>query len=155
MNVKRGKEMLKELLSKSNDKLKEFVKICAALLKGNIYTPYVRKTMEEAKEKEKYYAKGGVVEPLVQRFELDNDEKIIFLGEWKKNNPALNFDFETFARSMEQSAVSVQDLADAMRGLARKAEEKEAERIKRQNTNNWRKMHGLPMRRRPGKRLKQ
>lgn len=149
--------MFKELLNK----MKLFKKFCVAVAIGNMYTPYVRAEMKRYEEEQKrqqaeeeakrVYAKGGVIEPLAQRFELDNDEKIFFLDEWEKNNPALNIDFESFARSIEQSAVSVQDLADAMRGLARQAEAKEAERIKRQSTNNWRKMHGLPMRRKAGR----
>lgn len=129
--------MLKELLNK---------------IKETPFVEEVLKRFEQARQQaeeniKRAYAKGGVVEPLTQRFELDNDEKIILAGEWKKNNPALYIDFEPLTRSVKQSAVSVQDLADAMRELARRAAQKEEERIKRQSANNWRKMHGLPMRR--------
>lgn len=129
MTVKGGDKVFKELLNK----MKSIKNICAAFAAGRIYSPYVRAVMEAAKEEEERqeaekikYAKGGIVEPFKQRFELDKDEVILTAEEWIKTNP---------------------ELWEAARELVIEAQIQEQRKIERRNTNNWRKMHGLPMRR--------
>lgn len=129
MTAKGGDKVFKELLNK----MKSIKNICAAFAAGRIYSPYVMEVMKAAKEKEERqeaekikYAKGGIVEPFKQRFELDKGEEILTAEEWIKENQAL---------------------WEAERKLVIEAQIQEQRQIERRNTNNWRKMHGLPMRR--------
>lgn len=115
--------MVKKLLNK----IKKAGNLCAAIVAGRMYTPYV---WEAIKRYEEAQARQQAEE---------------------MSNAALNASLESMAQAMKQSAVSWQDLADAMGELVRQVERAEEERIKRQNTNNWRKMHGLPMRRKAGR----
>lgn len=159
MTVKGGEEVLKELLNK----MKSIKNICAAFAAGRIYSPYVRTAMEQAKEWEEQrqagenikYAKGGVVEPFKQQFELDKDEKILTLEEWKKSNPVLLFDGTAMAEAVREMAKAAQAATISVDKMAKSINEfaqKQISAEERQNTNNWRKMHGLPMRRKAGRR---
>ena len=133
--------MLKKLLSK----IKNFVRMCVLFCKGKIYSPYVKAVMEDAKEKEnrmkeeriRYtgYTKGGVVEPITQKNELEKGEKILPLDELQ------------ICITAKVLGLSVEEVKAERERRKRKEE--------RESTNNWRKIHGLPMRRKARKRLEQ
>lgn len=143
MTVKGGEEVLKKLLNKLKNIDAAIVEIIMKKLNGII----------EAAEKKKY-AIGGVVQPITQRFELDEEEAggnheaeiVIPLNNAVEAGKAIKealikigVEAETASEAIIKAAKSLQD---------------ELDRINRENTNNWRKMHGLPMRRNAGQRKK-
>lgn len=152
MTVKGGEEMLKELLYK----MKSFKNICVAIAAGRIYSPYVRAVMEREKEREEQrqagenikYAKGGFKEPLFkQQFELDKDEEILTLEEWKKY---MSEELINCMAAVMEAGVSADKMATSINKFVHHMKMS----TERQETNNWRKMHGLPMMRNAGQRKK-
>ena len=128
--------MFEELLNK----MKLFKKFCVAVKTGNMYKPWVIEAMKRDEEIKKHqkeekikYAKGGVIEPLTQKFEIDEGEIIISVEKLGKECVLPNNDF----------------MHEVMTRILVTERMKENRRM---NTNNWRKMHGLPMRRKAGRR---
>lgn len=142
MTVKGGDKVFKKLLNKLKNIDAAIVEIIMKKLNGII----------EAAEKKKY-AIGGV-QPITQRFELDEEEAggdheaeiVIPLNNAVEAGEAIKealikigVEAETASEAIIKAAKSMQD---------------ELYRINRENTNNWRKMHGLPMMRNAGQRKK-
>lgn len=156
MTVKGGDKVFKKLLNK----MKSFKNICVAIAAGRIYRPYVRAAMEREKEREEQrqagenikYAKGGVIEPFKQQFEIDKDEKILTLEEWKKRNQALYMSEELIncMAAVMEAGVSADKMATSINKIVHHMKMS----TERQEINNWRKMHGLPMMRNAGQRKK-
>lgn len=82
------------------------------------------------------YKKGGFMPATPKKIKLDDEEEIITLEAWRNYRAAI------MAEGMENCIKAVKSLQD------------ELDRINRENTNNWRKMHGLPMMRNAGQRKK-
>lgn len=142
MTVKGGDKVFKKLLNKLKNIDAAIVEIIMKKLNGII----------EAAEKKKY-AIGGV-QQITQRFELDEEEAggdheaeiVIPLNNAVEAGEAIKealikigVEAETASEAIIKAAKSLQD---------------ELDRINRENTNNWRKMHGLPMMRNAGQRKK-
>lgn len=140
--------MFKKLIGKIKN-------ISAAIVANSI--PGLKGMIEAAKEADKIqvYTKGGFIPGTPGKFELDDDEFIIVPEEgWKKDNQALQvkiYDNEAWrelAKAAQAATISMDKMAKSINEFAQKQISAE----ERQNTNNWRKMHGLPMRRKAGRR---
>lgn len=142
MTVKGGEEVFKKLLNKLKNIDDAIVEIIMKKLNGII----------EAAEKKKY-AIGGTVQPITQRFELDeeaggdNEAEIVI---------PLNYAVEAgnaIKEALIKIGVEAETASEAIIKAAKSLQD-ELDRINRENTNNWRKMHGLPMMRNAGQRKK-